>query len=204
MTNPSDNKIKEAVQLFEKNSGVLRTSQATSAGVQPRTLYWMRDNGVIDRLSRGVFHLRSFPLPSNPDATAVMKRIPKAVLCLVSALEYFEIGTQIPSAVHIALPKGMKTPKVDSPRIKVFRMGYTSLTEGVEYINVSGTDIAVFNPAKTVADCFKFRNRIGLDIAVEALQEVIKKGKASPSEIMRYAKVNRVDSVIRPYLVALL
>ncbi|NQV72124.1 hypothetical protein HQ496_03300 [bacterium] len=133
-----------------------------------------------------------------------MKRIPKAVLCLVSALEYIEIGTQIPSAVQIALPKGMQTPKIDTPRIQVFRISDKSFTEGVMYVDVSGTDIAVSNLAKTVADCFKYRNRIGLDIAVEALQEVIKQSKASPSDIMQYAKVNRVESVIRPYLVALL
>lgn len=204
MTRPSTNKVNEAIELFETNSGIMRTAQATSAGVEPRTLYWMRDNGIVDQLSRGVYHLRKYSLPSNPDVTAVMTRIPKAVLCLVSALDHYEIGTQIPSSVQIALPKGIRTPNIDKPRITVFRMGEKSYSEGVTYFTDSGSEFAIYSLAKTVADCFKFRNKIGLDVALEALQEVMKTKKSTPSEIMQYAKINRVDSVIRPYIEALL
>jgi predicted transcriptional regulator of viral defense system len=204
MNRPSEKSIRFAIQQFEENGGIMRTAQAISAGVQPRTLYWMRDHGILDRLSRGVYHLKSFPLPPNPDVTAVMKRIPRAVLCLVSALDQFDVGTHIPSSVQIALPTGMKTPRIDRPQITVFRMSERSMKEGVTFISISGTKIAVFNLAKTIADCFKFRNRIGLDIAVEAIQEVVRNNKCSPGDIMHYAKVNRVDSVIRPYLEALL
>jgi len=204
MYNPSEKSISTAIRLFEESGGIMRTAQITSAGVQPRTLYWMRDNGILDRLSRGVYHLKSFPLPPNPDVASVMKRIPRAVLCLVSALDQFNVGTQIPSSVQIALPAGMKTPQIDRPRITVFRMSERSMQEGVTFMHISGTRMAVFNLAKTIADCFKFRNRIGLNVAVEALQEVVRYNKCSPGQIIHYAQINRVDSVVRPYLEALL
>lgn len=181
----------------------MRTAQALSAGIEPRTLYWMRDNGIIDRLSRGVYHLRDHQLPSHPDVVTVMSRIPRAVLCLTSALSYYEVGTHIPSSVYVALPHGVKTPRIAQPRISVVRMSEESLEAGVVSETVAGTTVQVFSMAKTIADCFKFRNRIGMDIALEALQEVIKTSRCTPGEIMSYAKVNRVDSVIRPYLEAL-
>jgi predicted transcriptional regulator of viral defense system len=204
MKSSSDSSLTTAISLFADSGGVMRTSQATAAGIAPRTLYWMRDHGYLDRLSRGVYHLRAHPLPANPDVVAVMQRIPKAIICLVSALEYYDVGTHIPGPIQIALPKGTKTPKIDRPRIKVFRMSDKSLNEGVTRIEMAGTRIAVFTLAKTVADCFKFRNSIGLDIAVEALKEVVGARRETPGEIMKYAKINRVDSVIRPYIEALL
>lgn len=184
--------------------GVMRTAEAVAAGIQPRTLYWMRDEGILDRLSRGVYHLCSFPIPENPDMVAVMTRIPRAVVCLVSALDYHGVGTHIPSSVHIALPRGVKTPKVDRPRIEVFRMGGESMLAGVQDVDMSGTEVAIFSLPKTIADCFKFRNRIGIDVAVEALQEGINGQRCSPSEIMKYAKINRVAAVMRPYVEALI
>lgn len=204
MKKPSDNSLTAAITLFEKSGGVMKTAQARAGGIESRTLYWMRDHGYLDRLSRGVYHLSRYPLPPNPDVVAVMQRIPRAILCLVSALEYYGVGTQIPAVVQIALPQGTKTPKIDRPRIKVFRMSEKSLKGGSTQIEIAGTKVAIFTLAKTIADCFKFRNSIGLDIAIEALKEVVTTRKEKPGEIMKYAKINRVDSVMRPYIEALL
>jgi predicted transcriptional regulator of viral defense system len=126
-----------------------------------------------------------------------------ATLCLISALDFHGVGSQIPSEVQIALPRGTKAPRIDYPRVRVFHMSESSLRAGVETAAVGGTSLKVFGVAKTVADCFKYRGRVGLDVAVEALQEVIRERKASPSEIMRFAKVDRVSEVIRPYVEAL-
>jgi predicted transcriptional regulator of viral defense system len=164
----------------------------------------MRDLGVLETLSRGVFVLASAPLPESPDVAAVMRRIPKAVLCLVSALEYHDIGTQIPNAVQIALPRNVRPPRIDHPRVQVFNMADAAFRAGVEEHSMAGAQIRVYGVAKTVADCFKYRNRIGLDIAVEALQEVVRARGATPSEIMEFARVDKVESVIAPYLTALL
>lgn len=204
MRQPTETSLVEATGIFERNGGVMRTSEALGAGVQARTLYWMRDHGLLECLSRGVYHLTSLPMPPRPDVVAVVKRIPSATLCLVTALDLHEVGTQIPFEVHIALPFGTKTPQIDRPRVGVFHMSTTSLEAGVETMDIGGNSVRVFGIAKTVADCFKFRTRVGPDVAVEALQEAIREKRATPAEVMRYAKIDRVADVVRPHLEALL
>lgn len=204
MRRPTDNAIAAAEAAFTARSGVMRTSEALEAGLHPRTLYWMRDQGLLEELSRGVFHLAASPLPESVDVAAVMQRVPGAVLCLVSALEFHEIGTQIPNAVQIALPRSVRTPRLAYPTVQVFHMSEAALSVGVEKHVMGETQVRVFSAAKTVADCFKYRNKIGLDVAIEALQEVIRGRVASPGQIMQFARVIRVGSVIDPYLRALL
>lgn len=204
MLKPSDTALTAATAAFEISGGIMLTSEALAAGIQPRTLYWMRDNGLLVALSRGVYHLASRKLPAKPDVAAISLRVPRAVLCLVSALDYYEIGTRIPSAVQIALPRNVRPPRIAYPRIQVFHMDEASISAGIEEQSLAGMQFRVFSVAKTIADCFKFRNSIGLDVAIEALQEVVKNRRASPAEIMRYANIDRVESVIRPYLEALL
>ena len=204
MRGPSDNAVSAAKLIFASHGGVMRTKEALDAGVHRRTLYWMRDHGELETLSRGVFLLASVPLPLDPDVAAVMRRVPKAVLCLVSALAYHGVGTQIPSAVQIALPRKVRPPRIDQPRIQVFKMSDTAFQAGVEVHTMAGAQIAVFGVAKTVADCFRYRNRIGLDVALEALQEVVRTRAATPAEIMEFARVDGIESVISPYLRALM
>lgn len=204
MPTPSEQAVRAAAAVFERHDGVMRTSEALAAGIQQRTLYWMRDAGQLERLSRGVYHLASHPLPAKPDVTAVMRRAPKAVLCLVSALDFHEVGTQVPAEVHIALPRHVRPPRIRYPRVRVVHMSPASLEAGVEERVTKGVPLRVFSIPKTVADCFKYRGAIGLDVAVEALQEVIRERRAAPGEIMEYARVDRVQNVIRPYLEALL
>ncbi|MHB0867733.1 MAG: type IV toxin-antitoxin system AbiEi family antitoxin domain-containing protein [Thermoleophilia bacterium] len=201
---PSDTALEYASKAFEDSGGIMRTSEALAVGIQPRTLYWMRDNGLLVALSRGVYHLTSLKLPAKPDVAAIMLRVPRAVLCLARALDYHEIGTRIPSSVQVALPRNVRPPRIAFPRIQVFHMDEASMMAGVEEQSLAGMQFRVFGVAKTVADCFKFRNSIGLDVAIEALQEVVRSRRASPADIMRYANIDRVESVIRPYLEALL
>ena len=204
MKRPGETLVSTAMAIFERNGGVMRTSEALSSGVHPRTVYWMRDQGLLESLSRGVYHLTSLPLPARPDVAAVARRAPNAIICLVSALDFHEVGTQIPSEVHIALPFGARAPRIEYPRVGVFHMSKASLEAGVETIDIGGTPAKAFGIAKTVADCFKFRNRVGADVAVEALQEVVRERRATPAEIMLYAKIDRVANIVRPYLEALL
>lgn len=204
MREPTDKAVAAAERIFAAHAGVMTTGQAREVGIHPRTLYWMRDHGTVEVLSRGVFALASAPLPRNPDVVAVMRRVPKAVLCLVSALDYHGIGTQIPATVQIALPRSVRPPKINRPRVQVFNMSDSAYGAGVEEHSESGTPVRVFCVAKTVTDCFKYRNRIGLDIAIEALQESIRQRTVAPFEIMHYARVDRVETVIGPYLMALM
>jgi len=198
-----DQKIREAINLFKNREGVLRTSDALSAGIHPRNLYKLRDEGVIIRLERGLYKLNDDKPLSNPDLVIVAARIPSAKICLLSALDFHDLTKEIPHKVHIAIARTQRDPKIDHPPLQVYRFSDESLTEGVEKHTVDGQTIQVYNPAKTIADCFKFRNQIGNEIAIEALREGIRQGKATYKEIMRYAGICRVASVMKPYMEAL-
>lgn len=200
---PSENAIRRATDVFREAGGTLRTREAAQRGVHYSTLYGMRDAGLLEQLTRGVYRLTELQGPSKYDVVAVAERAPGAVLCLVSALDFHEIGTQIPSGVSIAIGPKDRPPKLDYPPVRVYRMSGDALTAGVEEHSVDGTMVRVFNPAKTVADCFKFRNKIGLDVALEALRETVGRRKATRDEIMTYAAIDRVSKVVRPYLEAI-
>jgi predicted transcriptional regulator of viral defense system len=133
----------------------------------------------------------------------VAKRVPEAIICLLSALAFHEITTQNPPAIWIALRKGARRPALTSPSLQIVRLSGPSLTEGTENHQVEGVPIRVYSAAKTVADCFKFRNKIGLDVAIEALKDCLRQKKANVNEIHRYAIICRVSNVIRPYMEAL-
>jgi predicted transcriptional regulator of viral defense system len=200
---PSETAIKNAADVFRRAGGTLRTREAAERGVHYSTLYGMRDAGLLEQLTRGVYRLTELQAPSKYDVVAVAERAPGAVLCLVSALDFHEVGTQIPSGVSIAIGPKDRSPRLDYPRVRVYRMSGDALTSGVEEHSVDGTTVRVFNPAKTVADCFKFRNKIGLDVALEALRETVRSRKATRDEIMKYAEIDRVSKVVRPYLEAM-
>jgi predicted transcriptional regulator of viral defense system len=200
---PSDNAVRHAVAAFRRNGGILRTRDAAERGVHYSTLYGMRDAGLLDTLSRGVYRLADLPGPSKHDVVTVAARVPSAILCLVSALDFHEIGTQIPASVSVAIGLRDRHPQLDYPPVRVFRMSGRALTSGVEQHMVDGTTVRVFGVAKTVADCFKFRNKIGLDVAIEALREVVRSRKATPAEIMEFAEIDRVAKTVRPYLEAM-
>ncbi len=181
----------------------MRTHEAAERGVHYSTLYGMRDAGLLEQLSRGVYRLTELQGPSKYDVVTVAARVPDAVLCLVSALDFHEIGTQIPSAVSIAIGRKDWHPQFDYPPVRVYRMSGDALISGIEEHSVDGTVVRVFCVAKTVADCFKFRNKIGLDVAIEALREVVRSRKATPVEIMEYAEIDRVSRIVRPYVEAM-
>lgn len=198
--NVSKSKVDEAIKQFKAHGGVMRTSETEEVGIHNRTLYHMLDEGYVTKLERGVYQLSDNDMLANPDLAIVAKKIPRAKVCLISALDFHEMTTEIPHEVHIALPRTSRNPKLKHPPIHVYRFSGQSLTGGIETHEMDGIQVKVYNPAKTIADCFKFRNKIGLDIAIEALKEGIEEGKASYNEIVRYAKICRVKTVIQPYL----
>jgi predicted transcriptional regulator of viral defense system len=194
----------EALERFREAGGVLRTSQAQRLGVHPRTLYRLRDAGEIEQLSRGVYRLSEMPLPSEPDLVAVAARVHKAVVCLISALHVHGLTTEIPHEVSIALPPGTKRPEIDYPPVRVFWFSGDSYTTGVETWQMDGIQVKIYGAAKTVADCFKFRNKVGIDVAVEALRTGLEGDRLRPAEVLEHARVCRVERVIMPYLEAML
>ncbi len=197
----SSSRFDRAAAVFKK-FGVLRTTQALRAGIHPSTLYAMRDAGVLEALSRGVYRLRGTRPLSNPDLVAVSTRIPAGVICLISALAFHELTTQIAREVHVALPRGSKDPRINYPPIRIYRFSGKAYTEGVESYSLDGVSIRIFSPEKTLADCFKFRNQVGLDTALEAVRIYRERKQAKWDDVMRFAAICRVEKVIRPYLEA--
>jgi predicted transcriptional regulator of viral defense system len=197
---PREAKIRAA---FHKAGGILRTTQALRADVHPRDLYALRDAGVLEQVSRGVFRLSDLPPFAEPDLVTVSLRVPKAVIALVSALHFHGLTTEIPHEVSIALPQGTSRPKLDWPPLRVYRFSGAMFTSGIETHERDGIRLRVYGAAKTVADCFKFRNRLGIEVAVAALRTGIEERKITPAEMLRAARTCRVDRIVRPYLEAL-
>lgn len=193
-----------AVDIFKRRGGILRTAQALRAGIHPETLYAMRDSGALEVVSRGVYRLANSPPLGNPDLVTVGTRIPGGVICLISALAFYELTTQIPHAVHVALPRGAEEPRLDHPPIKTFRFTGEAFTEGVEAHELDGVSVRIYSPEKTLADCFKFRNQVGLDTAMEAVRFYRERRIIKVDDLMRYAGICRVKKIIRPYLEAIL
>jgi predicted transcriptional regulator of viral defense system len=194
--------VEKATVVFRRHGGVLRTKQALALGVHPRTLYEMRDREVVEQVSRGIYRLATLPALGQPDLVTVALRVPRAVVCLISALSFHELTTEIPHEVQIALPRGTKRPVLEHPPLRVFHFSGPALTEGIETLKIDSIPVRIYSPAKTVADSFRFRNKIGLDVAIEALDLCLKGRRAQPADILRYARLCRVEKVMMPYLQA--
>lgn len=190
--------------LFRKHGGVLRTSDALKAGINPATFYRMVRSGRLDKLTRGVYQIADTPPLSHPDLVAVQRRVPDGVICLISALSFHDLTDQIPRDVYVALNSSARRPRLAYPPTRFFWFGGLSHEIGIDKHDLDGTEIRMYSPAKTIADCFKFRGRIGVDVAVEALRMYLDRPDRDLSKLVEYAEVCRVLEVMRPYLEALL
>ena len=155
------------------------------------------------REGRGLYSLPDADVTVHHGLAQASKSIPKGVICLLSALRFHEIGTQAPHEVWMAIDRRAARPRVKHPRMRIVRFSGKALTEGIEERKVEGVAVRIYNPAKTVADCFKYRNKIGLDVALEALRDVIRERKSTTDELWRYAKICRVTKIIRAYMEAI-
>jgi len=192
-----------AIDVFRRAGGVMRTSQALQAGIHPRDLYALRDAGVLTRVSRGVYRLSELPPLREPDLATVAARVPKAVVCLISALHFHGLTPEIPHAVDIALLPGTAAPKLAWPPVTVYRFSRPMFEVGIETHDHDGIRLRVYGPAKTIADCFRFRNRLGIEVAVTALRASLNERRVKPGEVIHFAKICRVDKIVRPFLAAL-
>lgn len=196
--------IAMALDVFRANGGVLRTQDALRFGIHPRTLYQLRDSGRLGRLCRGVFRLADAPLLEYPDLVTVAVKIPKGVLCLISALAWHELTTEIPHEIYVALPRGTEPPRLDFPPVRHYWFSGPAYSEGIETHEVDRVALRVYNREKTLADCFKYRNRIGKDTVIEALKTYCHRGPVKVDALLRYAEICRVKRVLTPYLEAVL
>lgn len=196
--------MNRAIEIFNDHKGILKTSQAIALGISPRTLYAMRDAGIIRKISRGIYQLASHELPGNPDLISVALRIPKAVICLISALHFHGLTNQIPHKVYIALPNSAEKPRLDFPPLDIIWLSEKSYLAGLTEQQVDDVPVKIYSREKTVADCFKFRNKIGIDIALEALKDYLRLPDRQIDQLLFYARINRVENLISRYLEAML
>lgn len=197
--------VAKARQVFTKHGGMLRTSKAIRLGIHPRTLYALRDAGEIEPVGRGLYRLSTAPPLSSPDLVPIAIRIPRAVVCLISALAYHGLTTQIPHAIDIALPSHASVPKVDGIPVRVYWYPEPSFRAGVEVATIDDVSVRIYSAEKTIADCFKYRNKIGLDVAIEALRAYRERtSKPNRAALTKFAQINRVQKIMRPYLEAAL
>ncbi len=194
----------QAKVLLHRHGGIMRMADALRAGIHRRTLYAMRDAGTVTALARGLYRLVEEPEPANPDLVAVAAKIPRGVIYLISALAFHEMTTQVPHAVWIAIPRNSEPPRLEYPPLRIVRLSPAPYGAGIETHKLDGIAVRVYCREKTLADCFKHRNEIGLDTVLEAIRLYKARGRVDVDAILRYAAVCRVAHVARPYLEALL
>lgn len=190
----------KAIALFKKNHGLLRTSEALRLGIHPRTLYQLRDEGLLERLAKGVYRLVEIADFSEPDLVLVSKKIPHGIICLISALAYYEITTQIPHFIYIAIPSKARTSNMDYPPIRYFRYSEKVYSSGVETQWIGGYPVKIYDIEKTLADCVKFRNKIGMDVVIEALKMYWRRKGSNINKLYEYAKINRIEKILQPIM----
>jgi predicted transcriptional regulator of viral defense system len=201
---------KKAMEMASE-LGLLRAQEALAAGIPSMVLTRLVEAGELIRVSRGLYRLAGTAESEYADLIEVAKRTPSAVIVLLSALAFHEIGTQLPACVWILLPHGTHTPRTGWPKLKVVRSRLEpAFHQGVEQYQLGetkrcqGVPILVTTPARTVADCFKYRRQVGMDVCLEALRSVLRERRATVQELLRFARMNRVESTLRPALEAML
>lgn len=200
--NYRDNHKQRVLNLISQK-GWLRPSDLDQINVPHIVLRRMTAAGQLEKVNRGVYRLPDTQISEHESLLIIATRVPQAVFCLLSALQFHELTTQLPRQVWIAMPRGSHTPQIDYPPIKMIQFTDEAYSEGIEVIERDQITIRVYSVAKTITDCFKHRNKIGLDVALEALKEARFKKILDMNELWHYAKICRVTNLIRPYLEAI-
>lgn len=201
MARKKDKSIEDrALQTFSSHGGILRSSDAIKLGIHPRILYRLKETGKIQLLQRGLYCFPNLPGHTNPDLVTIVMKIPSAVVCLISALYFHKLTTQIPHFIYIAVKQGYKPPKIDYPPVKFFWFTANIHEDGIEIHNLEGIEVKCYSKEKTLVDCFRYRNKIGIDVAIEALKKYWQQGHPRLDLIMKHAKHGRIEKIIKPYI----
>lgn len=195
-------KTEKLVELLNRQP-IIRTRDLARARIPRNYLSRLVARGQLQKLGRGIYTSPTAPVTEHITLLEVSRKIPKGVICLLSALKFHDIGTQLPGEVWIAIDVKGWVPRIESPAVRIVYFSGKALNFGVQEPPVAGGKIRVFSPAKTVADCFKYRHKVGMDVALEALRETYRRRKASMNELFEAAKVCRVANVMKPYLESL-
>ena len=192
----------QAIRLIRK-LGIVRPAELELRGIPRARLYRLLSARRIERRSRGLYVAKEHPVTAEHALAQVAKRVPGGVICLLTALRFHGLTTQSPAEVWIALPEKARKPRLDHPRLRVARFSGAAFKEGIETHNLEHVDVRVYSAAKTVADCFKYRNKVGIDVAIEALRDLGRRHRGSATDLARFARICRVTRVMQPYLDAI-
>ena len=193
----------EKVLALARKRGILRTRDVIAKGIPRVTLTRLEQAGSLDRIGRGLYSLPGTDISEHHALAAASKRVPQGIVCLLSALRFHGMTTQQPFEVWMAVDQKARRPAVDYPPLRIVRFAGAAMTEGIQSHKIEGVPVRVTEPARTVADCFRYRNKIGIDVAIEALRDYRRLGKGSLDALAKTAQARRVAEVMRPYLEAL-
>ncbi len=196
-------RVQQVVDLAHRK-GLLRPRDLAEVGIPRQYLHMAHEQGLIKRVARGLYRIPGQMSSGNVSLAEVCKRAPSGVICLISSLSFHELTTQLPHFVYLAIEEKAHSPRIETVDVKVFRFSGDAFTQGIEKHDVDGIEVRVYSPAKTVADCFKFRNKIGLDVAIEALRDCLRQRSVKVDDLVHYARICRVERVMRPYMEAML
>lgn len=194
----------EQARELTRQQGILRPRDLVSRGLPGAYLGRLAQEGLVERVGRGLYRSHGVEVTEQHTLAAVCRRVPQGVVCLLSALRYHNLTTQSPAEVWLALSNTARAPKIDAVALRIVRFSATALATGIEEHLVEGVPVRVYDPAKTVVDCFKFRNKIGLEVALEALRAGWRERRFTMDQLWRYATICRMTNVMRPYLESLI
>lgn len=200
---PHEHTHTERLLNLARQKGPLRSSDLDALGVPRVYLTRLTASSRLEKVGRGLYRLPESALFEHDSLAIIATRVPQAVFCLLTALQFHKLTTQLPRQIWIAMPRGSHLPRIDYPPVKMVQYSGAAYAQGIENHERDQVILRVYSVAKTVVDCFKHRNKIGLDVALEALREARERNQVSADELWRYAKICRVANVMRPYLEAL-
>jgi predicted transcriptional regulator of viral defense system len=195
-------KMQQVLELAHDMS-VIRAKDAEARGIHPEYLKRLEQQGLLIRSARGIYTFIDAEITESHTLVETVKRVPHGVICLLSALSFYELTTQTPFEIWLTIPQKARAPKEDMLPLRIVYMSGKALESGIEEHEIEGVCVRVYSVAKTVVDCFKFRNKIGLDVALEALRNCLKERRCTIDEIWDYGKICRMQNVMRPYPEAL-
>jgi predicted transcriptional regulator of viral defense system len=186
-----------------RTAGVLRARDLEEYGIAREHLHRLTARGLVERIGRGLYRASDFAVSEHQALAEASKRVPRGVICLLSALRFHGLTTQNPFEVWLAIDRKARLPRVEAPPLRVLRFSGEALTAGIEEHWIQATRVRIYGPAKTVADCFKYRNKLGIDVAIEAMRDCIGQGRCTFDELWKFSRICRVSSVMRPYIESL-
>ncbi len=191
-------------KVFKKHKGFARTKDILAAGIHSRDIKGVRDAGQITRVKRGLYRLTNIPLISNQGFIDLARAIPGGIICLLSALSYYELTTFNPSVISMAICRGSREPKIEYPPVEFYHFSKKQFEAGINKIKIKGHEIRIYNPEKTICDCFRYRNKLGLDIAKEGLSEYLKRKDRDLEKLLDYAEICRIKPLLQTWLNAMI